>query len=56
MREVKEGIELEHCNLWGWCQNNGPTEELLTLKEFFGLDHFLGKNNFFEKNFVMDGF
>ena len=56
MWEVKEGIELEHCNLWGWCQNNGPIGGLLTMKEFFGLDHFWGKNNFFEKNFVVEWF
>ena len=55
-REVKEGIELEHCNLWGWCQNNGPTGGLLTLKEFFRLHHFWGKKSFFEKNFVMGWF
>ena len=55
-REVKEGIELEHCNLWGWCQNNGPTGGLLTLKEFFRLDHFWGKNSVFEKNFVVGRF
>ena len=40
MWEVKEGIEQEHCNLWGWCQNHGPVGGLLTLKEFFRLDHF----------------
>ena len=56
MWEVKEGIELKHCNLWGWCQNNGPIGGLLTLKEFFRLDHFWGKNSFFEKNFVVGWF
>ena len=55
-REVKEGIELEHCNLWGWCQNNWPTGGLLTLKEFFRLDHFGEKNSFFEKNFIVEWF
>ena len=37
--------------------STGPIYRLLTLKEFFRLDHFLGKNSFFEKkNFVVGDF
>ena len=38
-------------------QKDGHIGGLLTLKEFFRLDHFWGKNSFFEKkNFVVGDF
>ena len=48
----KEGNNLELWNIWGWAAHIPKQRiyrRLLTLKEFFILDHFWGKNSFFEK-------
>ena len=49
MVHFKKGNNLGLLKLFGMSSSYTKTKEMLSLKEFFRLDHFWGRNSFFEK-------